>query len=150
MFYALYLNYESGFGSLFAFIPQVCLLILIAWRLSRRSITLALTLQTYVFVVFNKVCTAQYFLWYVSLMPVLAAECCSFFSIWSVIIMASLWLITELHWLFWAGQLELMGNHVFVYVWMAGIVFFWANIWIIYQILKSFLPQRLSESHLLQ
>ena len=71
-FYLLYLTveYDDAGLNLITFLPQVILLLVIALRLNRlHDVNFSLFCQTLVFVTFNKVVTAQYFLWYFSLLP---------------------------------------------------------------------------------
>ena len=53
--------YNSGLA---AFIPQAIVLIWTAWRL-RRNTAHAFCIETVIFVGFNKVCTVQYFVWFI-------------------------------------------------------------------------------------
>lgn len=53
------------------FIPQWSIVILAGFAF-HYDIFFAIVMQTWAFVAFNKVMTAQYFLWYMSLMPFLA------------------------------------------------------------------------------
>ena len=53
------------------FVPQ-WLLVLTAGLLFHHDLFLAIVVQTWTFVTFNKVMTAQYFLWYMSLIPYIA------------------------------------------------------------------------------
>lgn len=59
---------SSLITGLLAFLPQLTLIVAFALRFYG-DLSLCLFLQTYAFVIFNKVCTAQYFLWYIGLMP---------------------------------------------------------------------------------
>lgn len=59
-------NFES-----LAFIPQLLLsAVLIPVVLGRKSLPGTMLAQTFAFVAFNKVCTSQYFLWYLVFLPV--------------------------------------------------------------------------------
>ena len=77
----------SGFGSLLeiylasafnktyglvirSFLPQILLIIFSAIRLSEANLCVCLLVQTMIFVAFNRVVTAQYFTWYLCLIPV--------------------------------------------------------------------------------
>ena len=79
-------------------------------------------------------CTAQYFVWFLSLLPVVAphsrmsatrgaALCAAFFA-------------GELHWLLWGYRLEFLGESVFAGVWLAGMLFFAANIGALYECVR--------------
>ena len=57
--------------ALLTFIPQWAVIVS-AGLLFHYDLFFALVIQTWAFVAFNKVMTAQYFLWYISLMPFLA------------------------------------------------------------------------------
>ncbi|RAH76538.1 hypothetical protein BO86DRAFT_383726, partial [Aspergillus japonicus CBS 114.51] len=53
-----------------AFLPQLLLSVLvIPLALARKSLTGTMLAQTFAFVAFNKVCTSQYFLWYLIFLP---------------------------------------------------------------------------------
>ena len=70
-FYMLFVTQDSLLSrliSLMAFLPQF-LLVLSTAVILHRDITMCLYIQTFVFVTFNKVCTSQYFLWYLALLP---------------------------------------------------------------------------------
>lgn len=62
-------DYSAG---LFAFIPQFVVLFYASWKL-RRNIAHACCVETVLFVAFNKVCTVQYFVWF---LPFLAFVFC--------------------------------------------------------------------------
>lgn len=56
--------------SAWAFFPQLVLSgILLPLLFSKRDVAKTMFLQTFAFVTFNKVCTAQYFMWYMVLFP---------------------------------------------------------------------------------
>jgi hypothetical protein len=62
-------------------------------------------LNTIVFVAFNKVCTAQYFVWYLGILPVVLPEVVPGWGARQSL-SASFWLIAQLLWLAAAYQLE--------------------------------------------
>jgi phosphatidylinositol glycan class M len=84
--------------------------------------------QTFAFVTFNKVCTSQYFLWYLIFLPIYLPS--------SRIISQPLvgfgalaaWVAGQAYWLFEGYQLEFLGEQAFVPgLWYAGMVFFAVN-----------------------
>ena len=62
---------SSKIMAILTFVPQWSV-ILAAGFTFHYDIFFAIVMQTWAFVTFNKVMTAQYFLWYMSLMPFLA------------------------------------------------------------------------------
>ena len=78
-FYHYYLNYfstEPG-GSLITkilfFLPYFLLILYIGLKFCH-DLSLSLFLSTFSFVMFNRVCTAQYFLWYIVFIPLLPVK----------------------------------------------------------------------------
>lgn len=136
-FYDLYLRYDtpSGFGvGLLAFLPQLLSLIAISFAYGR-DLPFALFALTMVFVIFNKVCTAQYFLWYTAFLPLI-------FPLTRLrlkrkgLAMIFAWLGGELHWLYWAYYLEMRGDNTFLPLWIASLVFFSVNIGILATLMR--------------
>jgi phosphatidylinositol glycan class M len=134
-FYPLYLTYSDNakFVGLLAFIPQWALVLLISF--SRVPPTVSMLCVTFVFVIFNKVCTAQYFIWYITLLPI----ACPFIKInWKqALTLVIPWVLTEVHWLFWAYNLEILGESCFLQLWGASLLFFLANLRILTVILRN-------------
>lgn len=62
---------SSKIMAILTFIPQWSVIIAAGFAL-HYDVFFAIVLQTWAFVAFNKVMTAQYFLWYMSLMPFIA------------------------------------------------------------------------------
>lgn len=71
-FYYIYLNFDqiTKMQSLLTFLPQFMLVLTVGIKLFR-DLPFCLFLQTYLFVMFNKVCTAQYFIWYMCFLPLI-------------------------------------------------------------------------------
>jgi phosphatidylinositol glycan class M len=111
------------------FAPQALIIWKTSFRIGPRDLVLCATIHTLCFVSFNKVVTAQYFVWYMSLFPIAFAR--ARLSIKKIVILLSLWYVAELHWLAWAGALELQGKNVFVGLWAAAVIFFAVNIYIL-------------------
>jgi len=71
-FYELYLHQDKTavVTGLLAFLPQVLLLLALAWRFGTHDkVAACMCCQTVIFVALNKVYTVQYFVWYMALLP---------------------------------------------------------------------------------
>ena len=134
LFYPLYLSHQHHShhhhyysqhymppASLLSFAPQLLLSLLCSARLSS-DLPLCLLIQTLLFVAFNKVVTAQYFLWYVSLLPLVLPF--TRLSTATLCALSVVWLVAELHWLSWAYQVELLGIPAFAGLHIASCCFF--------------------------
>ena len=72
-YYTIYLTYDNNFSkylSLITFLPKMILILTVTLFLYK-DINLCLIVLTMIFVHFNKVITAQYFIWYLSLIPLI-------------------------------------------------------------------------------
>ena len=100
---------------------------------------LCMCLQTMAFVAFNKVCTAQYFVWYTALLPVALQRgrgaAATFPSTAFLARALAAWLAAEVNWLYWAYRLEFEGHNTFVQLWLSALLFFTVNIVIIASII---------------
>ena len=93
-----------------------------------RDLPFALFSQTLAFVAFNKVVTAQYFVWWFMLLPLLLPSLARSEGRKQVGFAMMIWLIAQLHWLAWAYALEFKGAQVFEPLWLASMTFFTANV----------------------
>lgn len=113
-----------------------------------------------------QVVTAQYFAWYLSLLPLalpwlevsltvlqLLQNACGHLcqvrdsyheqvlnvaaQIGKVLPAAGVWVAAQLHWLFWAYLLEIEGRPVYLCVWLASVLFFCANVLLICQLIRA-------------
>src|SRR5262249_20924858 len=123
---------------LFSTVPQLLLPLYFAFRY-RRDVALSLVLSTIVFVAVNRVITAQYFIWYGSLLPLLLPYLQMAIS--RVVIVIALWFATELHWLFWGFQLEFNSFAAFYPMWLASLAFFGAHVYIVLSLISAY-PKR--------
>lgn len=114
-----------------AFIPQLLLAVVaIPLVLARKSLPGAMMAQTFAFVTFNKVCTSQYFLWYLVFLPFYLPQS-SLRSRLGVVVLA-LWIAAQALWLQQGYNLEFLGISTFVPgLFLAGLGFFAVNVWIL-------------------
>ena len=145
-YYLIYLTYNSYFSqflSLITFVPQALLIILISLFMFQ-EINLCLLILTMIFVTFNKVVTAQYFLWYISLIPLITHKSKIFqlikhpYFAYSGIFLVSSWLFLEIIWNSYSHRLEFLGENLFLELWIIDALFFIVNCLIISIIIISY------------
>lgn len=112
--------------------------VLVLGFLLSRDMPFALFAQTLAFVTFNKVCTAQYFVWWFMLLPLILPSLLRSYRKKHLIFSFSLWIVAQLHWLLWAYSLEFKGMQVYRSLWTASLAFFGANIWFLVNIIDAY------------
>lgn len=122
-----------------AFIPQLGLsAVLIPLALAKRDLASCMFAQTFAFVAFNKVCTSQYFLWYIVLLPLYLPTSSLMARPRLGIAVLVLWVLGQAAWLQQGYQLEFLGNSTFVLgLWLATLGFFAINIGILGIVIKD-------------
>jgi len=136
-FYLLYLTVaEDDIGlNIITFLPQVVLLLMLTYKFSNiYEVNFCVFCQTLVFVTFNKVVTAQYFLWYLSLLPLVLPSL--LLTTRSIVLGALLWGFAQASWLLPAYLLEFKGNNTFLFIWLEGLAFFCANVGILARLIR--------------
>lgn len=103
----------------------------------RENLAFAWFVQTFVFVVFNKVCTSQYFLWYLLLLPLLLPRL-YIAPKWAVAYLG-VWVGTQALWLAEAYKLEFVGEDVFYGLWVRGLIYVVGNCWVLGGIMDGYL-----------
>jgi phosphatidylinositol glycan class M len=116
-----------------AFIPQIVLsAIAIPLVLAKKDLSGAMMCQTFAFVAFNKVCTSQYFLWYLIFLPVYLPNASLVKKPLLGLLALAAWVLGQAYWLYEGYKLEFLGQQAFVPgLFYAGLVFFAANCWIL-------------------
>ncbi|KAK8969677.1 GPI mannosyltransferase 1 [Platanthera guangdongensis] len=127
-FYHIYLHHQQGFSTLekvISFLPQLIVQLTLVLHFAE-DLPFCLFLQTAAFVSFNKVITAQYFVWFFCLLPLILPWSRMKLK-WKGLMCISIWMGSQLHWLMWAYLLEFKGRNVFLPLWMASILFLVAS-----------------------
>lgn len=140
--YALYLTYDDpgfrrGLG-LAALVPSAAFLAVSALALGQ-SLPLCMAFQTIIFVHTNKVLTAQYFLWYMALLPIaLPPEFSTkqFRRYFSQLPLLA-WIVALSTWLILAYYLEFKGYEVWTPLWAASLGFQSAAVWTAVEFLRA-------------
>ena len=129
-------------AGLWAFAPQLAAMLALSYSL-RRELACGLYLVTLTFVAFNKVCTAQYYLWYAFFLPLVLERAlrAARARAWSASAGAALlaaWCAAHLHWLYWANRLENEGGDVYLQVWLASLAYFALNVSVVVIVLRLY------------
>ncbi|GMH24001.1 hypothetical protein Nepgr_025844 [Nepenthes gracilis] len=127
-FYHIYLHYEdrlSLFEKLISFLPQFAVQLILIFRFAW-DLPFCFLVQTMAFVAFNKVITAQYFVWFFCLMPIVLPWS-SMKLKWEGLACILCWMVAQTHWLMWGYLLEFKGKNVFIQLWIASLLFLAAN-----------------------
>ncbi|GAA6024478.1 hypothetical protein JCM10207_004508 [Rhodosporidiobolus poonsookiae] len=121
--------------SLAAFLPQMALTIGLGVFLGGQDLPMAWLAQTFAFVAFNKVCTSQYFVWSLWLLPPALARIRMTKS--RAGLAGVLWIGGQALWLSQAYRLEMAGEERHREVWLAGILFLVAQSWVLRELLEG-------------
>lgn len=115
-------------------LPQIILLVYSSLGVAPYNLGLAIFIQTYLFVTHNKVITAQYFTWYLCLLPL----CSDSMTLTRQVKVSILILLLSIGtWLGSAYCLEMQGMAVHKLVWMASVFYFFANVNLMGALLRS-------------
>ncbi|KAG6833092.1 hypothetical protein H0H87_011503 [Tephrocybe sp. NHM501043] len=144
-FYLTYLTYpvpgvptqHSGFlgrlvrSPLTSFVPQMGLAVGTGLAFGKRlqDLPFAWFVQTVLFVIFNKVCTSQYFLWYLLLLPLIFPRLST--TPKRALTYGAVWVGTQALWLAEAYRLEFLGQNVFFGLWVRSLVYVIGNAWVL-------------------
>ncbi|KAI3960692.1 hypothetical protein MKX01_003866 [Papaver californicum] len=136
-FYHIYLHHEHAFSvveKLISFLPQLIIQLVLIVRFAQ-DLPFCLFVQTVAFVAFNKVITAQYFVWFFCLLP-LILPWSNMKLKWEGLSCIFVWMCAQIHWLMWGYLLEFKGKNVFIQLWLASILFLAANTWLLVMVIR--------------
>jgi len=125
-------------------LPQVLILGFSSLGMAPYDLSFALFCQTFAFVAFNKVMTAQYFTWYLCLLPL-----CSDRIHWNskrMYVSLGVLLVSIVTWLLSAFTLEMLGWKTHRQVYLASLFFFVANVNLLSSILDGYRSKKKSKA----
>lgn len=139
-FYMLYLTADQTGGIIqkfFTLFPQLILLLLTSYKYSSKThLPFAMFTQAVVMVIYNPVLTSQYFFWFLSLLPLCLPHFRLTFN--RSLFLCLIWILSQVLWLFAAYILEFQGLNSFIFIWIAGLLFFVVNIKILNDVIRFY------------
>ncbi|KAE8708057.1 GPI mannosyltransferase 1 [Hibiscus syriacus] len=121
-------------GKVISFLPQFIVQLVLIFCFAK-DLVFCFFVQTVAFVAFNKVITAQYFVWFYCLLP-LILPWTNMKLKWKGLCCILLWMGAQTHWLLWGYLLEFKGRNVFLQLWVAGLLFLAANVFILILLIR--------------
>lgn len=101
-----------------------------------KTLPFAVFCQSVVLVIYNSVMTSQYFIWFLSLMPLVVHSLK--ISLSKAVLLVVAWFLSQGFWLFYAYELEFRSACVFFMIGLAGMVFFITNSVILSVIIRNY------------
>ena len=132
-------HYHHLLDSAINFLPlclQAVCLICVALKFSH-DLPLCFFFSTFCFVTLNKVCTSQYFVWYLTFLPLVAYKIHTNITLKRAISLAVLWFVGQLVWPYPAYLLEFEGVNTFEFIWLASVFFFLINVYVMCSLVHS-------------
>lgn len=120
-------NETSKLYSLITKLPPLVLLVTTSFKFScTKDLPFCLFCLSFIMVAFNTVMTSQYFVWFVSFLPL----CYPFIKLTFIEIMniILIWIVPQIGWLTFAYCLEFLGMNTFQLIWVESLMFFIANV----------------------
>jgi len=141
-FYLQYLGSEyqiTWAEKLLTLLPPIITVFLISIKYGTNRETLPFCLFTIAFlsVTYNSVVTSQYFVWFLSIVPICAKNLQGL-GMKRAIFLPIVWFLAQGGWLLPAYLLEYKGWNTFDFIFLQGSVFFVANIIILYTIIATY------------
>lgn len=143
LFYYSYLTMDQlafdGLKAVTQFLEFIILFVLsLTFGCDPKTLPFGLFCQTVVLVAYNSVLTSQYFIWFLSLLPLVVHSID--LNDYLAMVLCLAWMLPQACWLFFAYLLEFKGSEVFFFVWVKCLLFFCVNIFVLCAFIKSYSP----------
>uniref|UniRef100_A0A146LGX8 GPI alpha-1,4-mannosyltransferase I, catalytic subunit n=1 Tax=Lygus hesperus TaxID=30085 RepID=A0A146LGX8_LYGHE len=141
-FYLQYLTYKAPdayeiVDKLLMVVPQASLLLVFPiFYSSKKHLHFCMFCLAFIIVMFNTVLTCQYFIWYLSLVPLSLPYLQ--FSLKELMLVSNFWFVAQAAWLLPAYLLEFKSLDTFMYIWIQCLVFFWANVTVLTSLIRNY------------
>ncbi|KAL1124560.1 hypothetical protein AAG570_001184 [Ranatra chinensis] len=121
----------------FMLLPQIVLFLAfsLAYR-NPRHLPFCEFCLAFVLVSYNSVLTCQYFVWYLCLLPLCLPHLS--FTFLEALFVSLVWFVSQIVWLLPAYLLEFKSVNTFTWIWVQGLVFFGANIFVLSRLVKNY------------
>lgn len=144
LFYYSYLTKDNLSFDLVKLLLLFCLVVVLfvvsmTFGVNSETLPFALFAETFLLVAFNSVMTSQYFIWFLSLLPLVAHSFEMTAS--KAVVLFALWLGTQGAWLVYGYILEFLNRDVFLHIWLKSMIFFISNVFIFSQLLETYKPR---------
>lgn len=118
-------------------LPSLILLVSTSFKFSStKDLPFCLFCLSFIMVAFNTVMTSQYFVWFVSFLPL----CYPFINLTfvEIINLIMIWVVPQIGWLTFAYCLEFLGFNTFQLIWVESLMFFLANVKVLSIIIDNY------------
>lgn len=131
--------------SVLSFVPQLLLTAYIGFSVGGKDLIAGLAFQTIAFVAWNKVCTSQYYMWFLWFLPLLAPSL-RFDSTAEIVTILVVWVSAQAIWLSQAYLLEFKALDTFLQTWAASVLLLIVHAWILISLVRAWARGRI-ETH---
>lgn len=130
--------------SLVTKLPLLILLVFTSFKFSHiKDLPFCLFCLSFIMVAFNTVMTSQYFVWFVSFLPL----CYPFINLTciEIINLIMIWVVPQIGWLTFAYCLEFLGFNTFQLIWIESLMLFLANVIVLSTIIDCYKYNKLKK-----
>ena len=140
-FYQIYLSIGTEttlISRILSFLPQFSL-IFISGYVYYNDLVFCMFVQSFIFVIFNKVITAQYFIWFIVLLPMLLPNSSLINKNKTKgVFLIIIWVLSQVVWLHSGYKLEFLGVNEFKSLYFSSLLFYTVNVLCLLMFIDSY------------